>query len=82
MNTSLRKLEVRERQIEVQSAGRRERGGTPAKVHKSAEGVQRLIRDRAYELYRARTKNGAAGDAVSDWLQAEHEINGAASPGD
>jgi hypothetical protein len=27
---------------------------------------------RAYEIYRAR--NGAQGDAVSDWLQAEQEL--------
>lgn len=32
------------------------------------------IRVRAYEIYQAR--NGAPGDAVSDWAQAERELNG------
>ncbi|MFG0285907.1 MAG: DUF2934 domain-containing protein [Phycisphaerales bacterium JB039] len=31
------------------------------------------IRLRAYEIYQAR--NGAPGDEVSDWLQAEAELN-------
>jgi len=30
------------------------------------------IRARAYEIYEAR--GGAAGDAISDWLQAEREL--------
>lgn len=34
-----------------------------------------LIRCRAYELFLAR--NGASGDHVSDWLQAEQELNSA-----
>lgn len=38
--------------------------------------VQKRIEARAYELYRSRTQNGGTGDAVSDWLQAEREING------
>lgn len=37
------------------------------------------IRLRAYEIYEAR--NGAPGDAVSDWAQAERELNGRATPG-
>ncbi len=32
------------------------------------------VRVRAYEIYAARIANGAAGDAVSDWLQAEREL--------
>lgn len=34
-----------------------------------------LIRRRAYEIFLAR--NGGPGDHVSDWLQAEQELNGA-----
>ncbi len=33
------------------------------------------VRARAFEIYQAR--GGASGDALSDWLQAEHELNGA-----
>ena len=36
------------------------------------------IRTRAYEIYQKRDGNGGAGDAASDWLQAERELNGAA----
>lgn len=34
-----------------------------------------LIRRRAYEIFLAR--DGGPGDHVSDWLQAEQELNGA-----
>lgn len=37
------------------------------------------IRVRAYQIYLAR--NGAPGDAESDWAQAERELNGQATPG-
>jgi hypothetical protein len=37
------------------------------------------IRLRAYEIYQAR--NGAPGDAESDWAQAERELNGRATLG-
>jgi hypothetical protein len=33
------------------------------------------IRQRAYEIYVSR--NGQAGDAIQDWLQAEHELRAA-----
>lgn len=36
------------------------------------------IRFRAYEIYQARNGNGRTGDAASDWLQAENELNGSA----
>lgn len=36
------------------------------------------IRLRAYEIYQAR--NGAPGDAESDWAQAERELNGRSAP--
>lgn len=38
--------------------------------------LEERIRGRAFEIYTARAANGAPGDAVSDWLQAEREING------
>lgn len=36
------------------------------------------IRGRAYEIYQARNDGGRPGDATSDWLQAERELNVAA----
>lgn len=41
----------------------------PARVSESD------IRFRAYLIYRARVSQGLPGDAVSDWLQAEHELS-------
>lgn len=32
------------------------------------------IRLRAYEIYQSR--NGGPGDALADWVQAEHELSG------
>jgi hypothetical protein len=38
------------------------------------------IRERAYQIFESRSRNGLASDPVSDWLQAEREIvNGQAS---
>lgn len=34
------------------------------------------IRARAYEIYLKRCNGGQRGDALSDWLQAERELNG------
>jgi hypothetical protein len=34
------------------------------------------IRSRAEEIYRERMHNGKHGDELSDWLQAEKELNG------
>jgi len=36
------------------------------------------IRARAYEIYLAHVGNGLGGDELSDWLQAERELSGAA----
>lgn len=36
------------------------------------------IRARAYEIYETRRRTSGAGDAISDWLQAEREVCGAA----
>jgi hypothetical protein len=33
-----------------------------------------VIRDRAYAIYQVRMCNGVSGDQLSDWLQAEQEI--------
>lgn len=57
------------------------RNGTSArrpapKANAIAEVKPHLIRRRAYEIFLAR--NGGHGDHVSDWLQAEQELNGAA----
>ncbi len=32
------------------------------------------IRERAYEIFQDRLQTGRKGDALSDWLEAEHEI--------
>lgn len=42
----------------------------------SSEVTSERIRARAFEIYQARNGNGGTGDAVSDWAQAERELNG------
>jgi Protein of unknown function (DUF2934) len=32
------------------------------------------IRERAYQIFRERSATGHRGDAVMDWMQAEHEL--------
>ena len=39
-----------------------------------AEPTPEQIRQRAYEIFQSR--NGAPGDEVQDWLQAESELSG------
>ena len=34
------------------------------------------IRERAYYIYLERQQSNRSGDPVSDWCQAEHELNG------
>lgn len=41
------------------------------------EEVASRIRARAHELYQDRQKNSGAGDALSDWLKAEREVQAA-----
>ena len=54
-------------------------GVKTAAVVESSKQVLRIqptpeqIRQRAYEIYVSR--NGAPGDEVQDWLQAEHEFS-------
>jgi hypothetical protein len=38
------------------------------------EETSHRVAARAFEIFRMRTDNGTAGDALSDWLQAEHEL--------
>ena len=38
------------------------------------------IRQRAYETFQERQQTGRKGDALSDWLEAEHEIRGRSIP--
>ncbi|MDX2016301.1 MAG: hypothetical protein SFY95_01520 [Planctomycetota bacterium] len=47
--------------------------GEPDRV--SSRGIER-VRARAYELYTQRMHHGGWGDALSDWLSAERELNG------
>lgn len=54
--------------------GRAERG--LASRDSSEPATADKIRARAYEIYLNRRGNGGAGDATTDWLQAELEING------
>jgi hypothetical protein len=51
---------------------------SPAAPAPSARSTDEQIRNRAYEIYVKRNGKGATGDATSDWLQAERELNGAA----
>lgn len=44
----------------------------------STEVTTGRIQARAYQIYQARNGNGGAGDATSDWLQAERELKGSA----
>jgi hypothetical protein len=60
---------------------RRERAPTQAAGRPSAEETiveitPDRMRLRAYEIYQAR--NGGPGDALADWVQAEHELSGGA----
>jgi hypothetical protein len=38
------------------------------------------IRQRAYEIFQERVQTGRKGDALSDWLEAEYQSTGTASP--
>lgn len=53
------------------AGSRRGRGGGRAVSDESAA----AIRLRAYELHEARVREGRVGDALGDWLQAEHELH-------
>lgn len=41
-----------------------------------ANGDDARVRQRAYEIYESRAAIGEAGDAFSDWVQAEREVYG------
>lgn len=56
----------------------RRNGTAPQAARKAPASVEvkpHLIRRRAYEIFLGR--NGGPGDHVSDWIQAEQELNGA-----
>jgi hypothetical protein len=57
-----------------QAAAQKDRE-TQAALLPSAPITADRIRTRAYELYVQRKGNGGQGDATSDWLQAERELN-------
>ncbi|MBX3379079.1 MAG: DUF2934 domain-containing protein [Phycisphaeraceae bacterium] len=50
-----------------------------ARVTAMVEATADHIRRRAYEIFLGR--NGGPGDHVSDWVQAEQELNGASRVG-
>ena len=56
------------------------RRGTRTPRRRAAVGLTgpERIRIRAYEIFRDRMVNGAPGDDLSDWLQAERELTAAA----
>jgi hypothetical protein len=37
------------------------------------------VRARAYAIYQGRVSTGAPGDATSDWIQAERELEAASA---
>lgn len=47
-----------------------------APLDTSGEVARQRIEARAYEIFEARRGNGCTGDEVTDWLQAERELNG------
>ncbi|MCW5756806.1 MAG: DUF2934 domain-containing protein [Phycisphaeraceae bacterium] len=57
-------------------------GAAPASVDRSAHPFapvrEQEIRTRAYYLYEERVRAGSHGDALSDWLRAESEVESAA----
>jgi hypothetical protein len=52
------------------AAGRSAAGPTPPPCTPADQ-----VRRRAFELFEQRRKNGGNGDAISDWLAAEREVN-------
>jgi hypothetical protein len=46
-----------------------------ARAGQSPVHASESIRRRAHEIYCDRVNRGAGGDALSDWLQAERELN-------
>lgn len=54
-----------------QSVARKTQTDQPAE---SGFGKAEAVRERAYQIFRERSATGHRGNAVMDWLQAEHEI--------
>ena len=59
-----------------QAPSRKDRQTQP--MPSAAPVTEDRIRTRAFEIYQQRNGNGGQGDAASDWLQAERELNGGA----
>jgi len=54
------------------AAARQSAAKAPARI----EATHDHVRSRAYEIYCERCDRDEGGDHVSDWLQAEQELNG------
>lgn len=72
MSTMTRKSGTTGQQAESRAA----RDGVTTAV--SGEMTREQVQARAYQIYENRRNNGNPGDAKSDWLQAERELNGSA----
>lgn len=59
------------KKVPMKRTGKRD---NPAGVKKSAVVSEQDVRFRVYEIFQMRVGNGLAGDATSDWLQAEEEL--------
>lgn len=55
---------------------RPEASPTPKTNAPIADVTPEQVRTRAFEIYKARCANGCEGDALSDWVRAEQELNG------
>ena len=54
-----------------QSVARKTQSDRPAE---SGLAKEEGVRERAYQIFRERSATGHRGNAVMDWLQAEHEL--------
>jgi len=65
-------MKPRKSNIPPQGSSRAASSATAAKSHgENGRPSHQDITQRAYEIYKAR---GTAGDALTDWLQAEREL--------
>ena len=79
MSTTTQKHRHPGQQVDAHTPRKPIAGQPPATAPSPAGEITReSIQARAYQIYQARNGNGGAGDATSDWLQAERELNGAA----
>jgi len=64
------------RNAESSSSATRGREPFGAVVRGRESAASSSIQKRAFQIYQTRQSNGVAGDATSDWLQAERELIG------